>query len=150
MSISHIGNRLQRRAAVKYLKEKNKQYGDHLTYVAREDWPANSPPDLLLVMRSNAYLVQIHAAPSPAKVRLSIIRSSIIGNQWSDGIGWNDLQELKRQAGYGDALAVEVYPPAVDVVNVANMRHLWILDEDLDLPFVWRRAPTRCGDQGGM
>jgi hypothetical protein len=32
--------------------------------------------------------------------------------------------------------AVEVYPPAGDVVNVANMRHLWVLRDRL--PFAWR------------
>ena len=141
MSIKGYGNRLQRRAAAKYLQEKNSQFGEHLSYVDPTDWPRVSMPGLLLVMRSAQFLVQIYEAPAPAKVRLSIIRTRLSGNEWADGINWDELQEVKRQAGYAEALAVEVYPPDHDTVNVANMRHLWILEPDLDLAFVWRRGP---------
>ena len=36
---------------------------------------------------------------------------------------------------------MECYPADRDVVNVANMRHLWLL-HDLVLPFFWREAVT--------
>lgn len=45
--------------------------------------------------------------------------------------------DIKRQLGYGDFDAVEVYPKDNDVVNVANIRHLFILNEPL--PFIWRK-----------
>jgi hypothetical protein len=44
---------------------------------------------------------------------------------------------IKNAVGYQDRDAVEVYPSQTDVVNVSNMRHLWILPEKLD--FAWRR-----------
>lgn len=50
----------------------------------------------------------------------------------------NDLQRLKRECGRGDLDAVEVYPRDCDVVNVANMRHLFVFESCL-LPYVWRR-----------
>lgn len=37
-------------------------------------------------------------------------------------------------------MAVEIYPAERDIVNVANMRHLWVLPERL--PFGWRRDET--------
>jgi hypothetical protein len=55
-----------------------------------------------------------------------------------DGIGWDDLQRLKGEAGYGEYCAVEIYPPDADVVNVANMRHLFILKSPPAM--MWRDA----------
>ncbi|EOG1815585.1 hypothetical protein ACK3RA_000943 [Enterobacter hormaechei] len=47
------------------------------------------------------------------------------------------LQEIKSAVGYGDRDAVEIYPRDSDVVNVANMRHLWITPEPI--AFAWRK-----------
>ena len=49
-----------------------------------------------------------------------------------------DLQRLKAECGYGGHDAVEVFPHALDVINVANMRHLWVMGEPLT--FAWRRG----------
>ena len=48
-----------------------------------------------------------------------------------------ELQDIKRQAGLGDYMAVEIYPKDRDIVNVANMRHLWVLRDPLQ--FGWRK-----------
>ena len=72
-------------------------------------------------------------------VRLSINRTTLGANgRWDENITWDDLQRLKREAGYGDKDAVEVFPADVDVVNVANMRHLWVFVGNYRLPFAWR------------
>ena len=47
---------------------------------------------------------------------------------WDDGISWDQIQEIKSLVGYGDKWAVECFPPDQEVVNVANMRHIWILN----------------------
>jgi len=47
------------------------------------------------------------------------------------------LQEIKSAVGYGDRDAVEIFPAQKDLVNVANMRHLWIVPESI--PFAWRK-----------
>lgn len=52
-------------------------------------------------------------------------------------ISWDDLMEVKAAVGYGDSWAVEVYPPDSEVVDVAMMRHLWILPEAP--PYAWRK-----------
>ena len=79
-------------------------------------------------------------ASAPAIVRLSVNRTAIEGPRWKEGVSWDELQAIKRQCGYGDHDAVEVFPRDVDVVNVANMRHLWILDPAQPLPFAWRAS----------
>jgi hypothetical protein len=65
----------------------------------------------------------------------------LIGDRWADGITWDTLQLLKRECGHGERWAVEVYPPDTDIVNVANMRHLWLLRAPP--PFGFRVARCR-------
>ena len=52
---------------------------------------------------------------------------------WLDGISWDQLMALKRHIGYGELYAIEIFPRDTDIVNVANMRHLWILREPLSI-----------------
>ncbi len=42
-----------------------------------------------------------------------------------DRIGWDVLQEIKNDLLGPEVEAVEVYPAAEDVVDEANLRHLW-------------------------
>ena len=69
-------------------------------------------------------------------IRLSVNRTMPGKDSWLEDITWEELQTVKREVGYGDRLAVEIYPEDVNIVNVANMRHLWIID-GLDLG--WKR-----------
>jgi len=71
-------------------------------------------------------------------VRLSVCRTKLAGDRWKDGIGWDDLQAIKNKVGYPDSDALEVYPASSDVVNVANMRHLWVMPAPV--PFAWRKS----------
>lgn len=119
------------------LERDNEKYPLVLKDIPRSQWP-DPLSKHMRVLRSRNFLVQIFHAPAPAVVRLSVCRTSIAGDRWKDGITWDELQQIKRECGYGDADAVEVYPSDVDVVNVANMRHLWIMAEPLQ--FSWRKA----------
>lgn len=131
-------NREYRRAAAKYLQEQNQCYPAHLVDVPREEWPERVPPGLLTAKRSKTYLVQVfNEGTSGVLVRLSVNRTGITPKGgWQQDIPWEDLQRLKREAGYGHLDAVEVFPRDADVVNVANMRHLWVLAQPL--AFAWR------------
>ena len=64
--------------------------------------------------------------------RLAITRVQVdkYTGEYREGIGWDALQRIKNETMGEDAWAVEVYPPEEYVQNVANMRHLWILDEE--------------------
>jgi hypothetical protein len=76
----------------------------------------------------------------PGMLRLSVNRTELdASGNWKDGITWDELQAIKSAVGYGDRDAVEAYPKNVDVVNVANIRHLWILPNHAALPVFWRK-----------
>jgi hypothetical protein len=83
--------------------------------------------------------VQAFRAPSDdVLVRLSACRTDWVArqNRWAEIDGWDTMQRIKNECGYGDFDAVEVYPRDADLVNVANMRHLWVLKRPLG--FAWR------------
>lgn len=130
-------NRTQRRSAQKHLNTTNAKLPAHLQEIPRAAWPSEGPSSLLSVWRSKDYMVQVFNAPAPALVRMSVNRTTMGITGWKDGISWDDLQRLKLECGYGDQDAVEVFPKQRDIVNVANMRHLWIMVDPLD--FIWRK-----------
>jgi hypothetical protein len=100
---------------------------------------SNLPDGLIEVWRSREFLVQVFQE-GDGIVRASINRTSVnSGNgRWLDGISWDELQRVKREIGRGHRDAVEVFPADRDVVNVANMRHLWIFTEPLQ--YAWRKG----------
>lgn len=137
--MSIVTTRAQRRQ----MARDNLKWPLSLELVPQRDWPEQ----LLLsidgpkrVWRSRHFLVQEFTAPPPAMVRLSISRTALDGDRWQEGISWDELMLIKGQAGYGHLDAVEVLPAERDVVNVANMRHLWVLAEPLT--FAWRKNGT--------
>jgi hypothetical protein len=132
--MSILASRAQRRQ----LERDNAKLPLALKVVPREAWPetAQQDPKRLRVWRSREWLVQEYAEDPPVLVRLSVNRTVLSSGRWEDGISWDDLQGLKSECGYSSHDAVEVYPATVDVVNVANMRHLWVLIAGL--PYAWR------------
>jgi hypothetical protein len=124
--------------ARKFLEHENRNYPDTLVTVPETMWrPIQGDTSRRIrVLRSRRFMVQVFDEANGV-LRMSVNRTTLAkgGEQWEDGIAWEDLQELKRQAGYGDRFAVEIYPKERDEVNVANLRHLWILTERL--PFGW-------------
>lgn len=124
------------RAQRRQLARDNAKLPAHLVEVPRRDWPNQNGPQLS-VWRSRDYLVQVLPEPH-AVARLSINRTSLSGDRWQDHITWDDLQRLKGECGFGDHFAVEVFPADSEVVNVANMRHLWVLEAAP--AFAWSRA----------
>lgn len=78
--------------------------------------------------RSRFFLVQLFK--DGQHYRLSVNRCGIDAEGgWKGDITWDELMECKRQCGYGDHWAIEVYPPDEHVVNVANIRHLFLLEQ---------------------
>lgn len=129
-------NRQERRATKKMMVLENKKHSDRLEMVARCEWPYEQP-GMFGLFRSKKYLVQVFHEKSDI-IRLSVCRTDINNQgQWLDNISWEDLQEIKNQCGFGQNEAVEIYPPEKDVVNVANMRHLWVLPASLG--FSWKK-----------
>lgn len=129
-------------AQLRQMKRDNLRYPDALEPIPREQWPVTpfvEAAERFALWRSRKFLVQGFREVT-GMVRLSVNRT-----EWDErkkrfrgDIAWDDLQRLKGEAGYPDAAAVEVFPPDDRVVNVANMRHLWILP---DVPaWIWGGA----------
>lgn len=55
---------------------------------------------------------------------------------------WHELQWIKDRIVGFDRVAVEVYPAAVDLVDDANMFHLWVLPAGFNLPFNLKEHST--------
>lgn len=67
--------------------------------------------------------------------RLSIGRADASETPFS----WEELQRIKTECGFGEVDAVEVYPQDRDVVNTANIRHLYLMPTPLS--FAMRHQP---------
>lgn len=124
-------SRQQRRA----LEKANAAFPPCLVPVHPEEWPAILP-GLQQVWRSSKFLVQVFNEPG-SMVRLSVCRTSHNGDSWVDNITWDELMQIKREIGMGDRDAVEIFPADKDIVNVANMRHLWVTPSPI--MFAWRK-----------
>lgn len=53
---------------------------------------------------------------------------------------WRETQRIKDTIAGPGSTAVEVYPPASEVVDDANMYHLWVLTADLPFSLASRVA----------
>lgn len=119
----------------KDVAKENRSRSAILTIVPREEWP-RIEPNMVEVWLSRKFLVQVYRE-GPGIFRCSICRTTLNkSGQWEDGISWDELMEIKREIGRGEQYAVEVLPCDADIINVANMRHFWILPEKI---VGWRR-----------
>lgn len=119
-----VASREQRQA----LKRENKKWPDFMRQVPREQWPEDPEQKRIGVFRSRQFLAQVFREESGFRISVNRTRLNNRG-RWDDRITWDELQRIKRQIGFGDNWAYEVYPPDGDVVNIANLRHLWIPNE---------------------
>lgn len=115
-----------------YLKRENRTWPATLVLVQEAFWPDNRDPRCVVraVLRSSEFLVQVVEETDKRRLRLSINRTMISNNgQWLADISWEELQRLKAEAGFADYTFIEIFPAERHVVNVANMRHLWLFPE---------------------
>ncbi len=133
---------LRQRAA--QLRAESRRWPKFLVEIPRDDWPEMSrlaPKNRpVRVWRSRRFLVQqFEIGDEPTRLTVSVADLEA-GGRWKSGISWDALQEIKSQCGFGDQEAVEVFPRDQDLVDVQNMRHVWILPEGHGLTCFWRRA----------
>lgn len=127
--------------ANEYMDRESLSYGDDFREMPENSWAKNWKTDNgekpFKVLRSRKFLVQVFRQPTGI-IRITINRTRLkaIG-RWEDGITWDEIQKIKTQIGYSHRDAVEVYPKDEDIVDVANMRHIWVLPEH-QLNFIWR------------
>lgn len=86
-----------------------------------------------LVYKNKDFLVQIFQVHDHL-LRMSVNRTAYrfkecgVKTEWIDGITWDELQEIKKSVGLDKYWGVEIYPPEKSVVNVANMRHIFLYE----------------------
>lgn len=126
--------------ARRHLRDENARWPAQLYVVEPAAWPPSMPFGVERVLRSRTFLVQVYQPHVPTgAIRLSVCRTELAadGARWKDDITWEELQRLKGEAGFADREAVEVFPPDTSIVNVANMRHLWVLPAGERMAFSW-------------
>ncbi len=130
-------NLADRRKYRKIMNRRAETFPSRLTPVPMDEWPQTGGMQPAELWASRRYIVQVfHEAAGVT--RISVNRAHVgQDGHWVDGITWDDLQQIKRDIGRGDAYAIEIYPPDRDVILDANMRHLWIPAEPLDIG--WKR-----------
>jgi hypothetical protein len=133
-------NRTERRATARETRRQAAAWPSRLVEIPKSQWPPrrhgtseSEYPQAL--WRSRHYLVTQFAVPALRGVearRLTVNRTALGSDgHWEQDIPWDDLQRCKRETGHGDWYGFEIYPRDRDLVNVANMRHLWLLAEPL-------------------
>lgn len=88
-----------------------------------------------LVYVNSRYGVQVSAVVTP----IGIVTHLWIRHHAGEMPPWRDLQAIKNQLAGPDRVAVEVFPPEADLVDEANMAHLWVYPDGFVLPFGLRR-----------
>lgn len=59
----------------------------------------------------------------------------IITNDGSGELTWAEKQQIKNELFGENRVAVEVYPPADRLIDVADVYHLWVFNKKYRLPF---------------
>ncbi len=106
-----------------------------------KEWPNHWPPGIREVWRSKDYLVQVYDDTLCA-ARITVSTTKMRTGNYVGNISWETLNGIKAAVGFADCDAVELYPREEDVINDANMRHLFVVGTS---PLVWRegRGMTR-------
>ncbi len=125
-------------ADLRAMRKESLRWPETLAKVPIGQWPPDpfsSGTVRVDLLRSRTFIVQVFV--EKGFTRLSVNRADWDErqNRFREDITWDDLQRIKREAGYGDMCAVELFPPDDEVVNVANMRHLWLVPSPI---FMWR------------
>ena len=89
---------------------------------------ARKPEGFISAWQSKDFFVQLVLDDGTPRMSVNKIKRKANGD-WKDGITWDELQAIKSAIGYGETWACEVYPPNSAIINVANIRHLWLLPE---------------------
>lgn len=121
----------------RHIRDESATYPQTMKPVDPDKWRHMRHTGIIAVWRSRHFMCQVYQKPNEP-LRLTIQRSAINDDGgWKDGIAWDDIQRIKAECGYGDQCAIELYPPDRLVVNVANLRHIWIVEPP---SFMWGKA----------
>lgn len=81
--------------------------------------------------KDNQFVVMIREV----ETEWGIVEHACIKSATDDDIAWRDKQRIKNQIFGDESLAIEVFPKVSELVDHANLYHIWVLPEDMKLPF---------------
>jgi hypothetical protein len=115
-----------------------------------KDLPAHVPesPDEAYIDRKNGVCVQVWTNATPVcndtpwagtlmvaiKHTAAKTSSQFARREFSKPITWDDMQAIKDYF-WPDQIAIEIFPPHDKIVNVADIRWMWVLPKGAILPF---------------
>jgi hypothetical protein len=85
--------------------------------------------------RNNRYSVQVF---DRTRLGVPFTHIAIRRHDNETEFPWSDLQRIKNEICGPEREAVEMFPAHSEVVDLANMRHLFVLSEGSRLPFTIR------------
>jgi len=71
------------------------------------------------------------------------VEHTCMKNAASTDIPWIEMQRIKNELFGEERVAVEVFPPESELVDAANMYHMWVMPEGFQLPFTLRREQQK-------
>lgn len=112
-------------------------YGEHMGPVPEQEWPImpGMETEPLMVWESRDYLAVLYQQKANGWKRLTVNSVRRNGKSWRDGITWDELQRIKNECLGPETWCVENYPSDSKLVDVSNMRHLFVLDEPPEFRF---------------
>lgn len=89
---------------------------------------------------NQTYSVQLFQHPTHPDIDHLCVRRHDDGTE----VPWRDLQRIKDRIAQdgADRWAVEVFPPALAVVDNCNLRHLWVMPVGWEPPVDLREVHT--------
>lgn len=84
--------------------------------------------DFLTGWRNNIYSVQVFRR-SDAWEGGEVLHLAIRRHDGHEVEAWSDLQRIRNEIVGAERVAIEVYPSDAEVIDSANMRHLFVLPE---------------------
>jgi len=144
---SEMKNKLKRRKPV-VIKPRKTIDPKRLINVSHEGVGLPGAPDAAYVDRENGVCVQIWLNETPGckgtpwqgtlRVAVKHTRATSVAQIHQRGLAkpieWDDMQAIKDHF-WPERIAVEVYPPRDKIVDVADMRWMWVLPIGAMLPF---------------
>lgn len=103
---------------------------DWLTFSKREDW-LKKAPGAIAVYENSKYIVEEWPciADCGYSTRLVIRRFD------KEPIhSWTDFQRIKSEIAGPEKVAIEIYPPESELTDTANIYHLWVISEGVEIP----------------
>lgn len=141
MTMHGAGTRVQRRHAVR-LEQRAIKSG------LWDEWERTALPcgipgaildgwcaEMREVFKNNLYVVLVR----PVSTEWGEVQHLAIRTASSLEPPWRDMQRIKDELFGPGRTAIEVQPPATELVDAADMYHLWVLPVGFRLPFTLGR-----------